>query len=60
MGKPHYAVIVVIFLTSASKFSIEPNGGSFDVNAKNDRASPNVKTPSLVHLFSRIAPLGQA
>ncbi len=33
-------------LTSASKF--EPNGGIFDVSPKSVRASPNVKTPSLV------------
>ncbi len=26
-------------------FDIEPNGGIFDVSPKNDRASPNVKTP---------------
>ncbi len=32
------------FLTSASKFSIEPNGAIFDASAKNARASPNVKT----------------
>ncbi len=34
-----------LFLTSASKFNIEPNGEIFDVNPKNDQASPNVKTP---------------
>ncbi len=33
------------FLTSASNFNFVPNGEFFDVNAKNDRASPNVKTP---------------
>ncbi len=33
-----------MFLTSASKFNIEPNGGIFDVSRENDRASPNVKT----------------
>ncbi len=32
------------FLTSASKFSVEPNGGIFDVSLKFDRASPNVET----------------
>ncbi len=36
------------FLTSASKFNIEPNGGIFDVSAKNERASPNVKSPSRI------------
>ncbi len=35
------------FLTSASKFNIEPNGGIFDVSSENDRASLNMKTPSL-------------
>ncbi len=34
------------FLTSASKFNIEPNSGIFDVSADNYRASPNVETPS--------------
>ncbi len=34
------------FLTSTSKFNIEANGGIFDVNPQNDRASPNVETPS--------------
>ncbi len=34
------------FLTSASKFNIEPNGGIFDVGPENERASPNVKTPT--------------
>ncbi len=33
-----------VFLTSASKLTIEPNGGSFDVSPENNRASPNVKT----------------
>ncbi len=33
------------FLTSASKFNIEPNGGLFDVSPETDRASLNVKTP---------------
>ncbi len=33
------------FLTPASKFNIEPNGGIFDVSPENDRASPNMKTP---------------
>ncbi len=33
-----------VFLTSASKFNIEPNDGIFDVSPENDRASPNVKT----------------
>ncbi len=33
------------FLTSASKFNIDPNGGNFDANQANDHASPNVKTP---------------
>ncbi len=37
---------VVILLTSASKFNIEPNGGIFDVTQENDHASPNVKSPS--------------
>ncbi len=32
-------------LTSASKFHIEPNGGVFDVSAKNDGASPMCKLP---------------
>ncbi len=31
----------------ASKFNIEPNSVFSDVSAKNDRASANVKTPSL-------------
>ncbi len=35
-----------IFLTSASKFNIESNGGIFDVRPKNDRASLDVETPS--------------
>ncbi len=30
-------------LTSASKFSVEPNGGIFDVSPEKDHASPNVK-----------------
>ncbi len=34
------------FLTSASKFNIEPNGEIFDVRPENDCASLNVKTPS--------------
>ncbi len=34
------------FLTSASKFNIEPNGGIFDVRPENDHASRNVKTSS--------------
>ncbi len=34
------------FLTSASKFDIELNGGIFDVSPENDGASPNVKTHS--------------
>ncbi len=34
----------VIFLTSASKFNIEPNGGISDASLKNDHASTNVKT----------------
>ncbi len=38
-----------MFLTSASKFNIEPNGGIFDVSAENDCVSPNVKTPESVH-----------
>ncbi len=33
------------FLTSASKFNVEPNGGIVDVSMENDRASPNMKTP---------------
>ena len=33
------------FLTSASKFNIEPNGGIFYVSPQNDGASPNVKSP---------------
>ncbi len=33
------------FMTSASKFYIEPCGGIFDVSPENDCASPNVKTP---------------
>ncbi len=33
------------FLTSASKFTVEPNGRIFDIRPKNDRASPNKKTP---------------
>ena len=33
------------FLTSASKFNIEPDGGFFDVSPENDRASLNVETP---------------
>ncbi len=32
------------FLTSASTFNIEPNGGIFDVSAENDRTSLNLKT----------------
>ncbi len=35
-------------LTSASKFSIEPNGGIFDVSLENDHASPDEKSPSSV------------
>ncbi len=35
----------VVLLTSASKVSVELNGGIFDVSPTNDRASPNVKTP---------------
>ena len=34
-----------MFLTSASKCNIEPNGEIFDVSPENDSASPNVKTP---------------
>ncbi len=34
-----------IFLTSASKFNVEPNGAIFDVRAKNDSASLNMKNP---------------
>ncbi len=34
------------FLDVGVKFDIEPNGGIFDVNPKNVRASPNVKSPS--------------
>ncbi len=40
-------------LTSASKSNIEPNGGIFDVNPENYRASPDVKTPfgcALAHI----------
>ncbi len=33
------------FLTSASKFNVEPNGKIFDVSPENDHASLNVKTP---------------
>ena len=33
----------VVFLTSASKFHIEPNGGIFDFSPENHRASPNEK-----------------
>ncbi len=36
----------VVSLTSASRFNIEPNGVIFDVSRENDRALPNVKTPS--------------
>ncbi len=36
------------FLTSASKFNIEPNAGIFDVSPKSDRASSNVETPCVV------------
>ncbi len=32
-----------MFLTSASKFNTEPNGGIFDVSPENDRTSPHVK-----------------
>ena len=42
------AVFPFVFLTSASEFNIEPNGGIFDVNPENNRASPNVFTPEAV------------
>ncbi len=35
----------------ASKLNIEPNGEIFDVSTENDRASPNVKTPSLSRIL---------
>ncbi len=40
----------VVFLTSASKFSLEPNG-VIDVRPKDNRASPNVKSQIHVALF---------
>ncbi len=46
---------MVIFLTSASKVSVELNGGFFDVSPENDRASPNVNTPSAAErLYSHV------
>ncbi len=52
-GATHEAVFTLMtgdcFLTSASKFYIEPNGGIFDVDPENDRASLNVKTASRVN-----------
>ncbi len=33
----------VVFLTSASKYNIEPNDGLFDVNPENGLGSPSVK-----------------
>ena len=36
------------FLTSASKFNVEPIGGILDVRTKMHHASPNVKTASCV------------
>ncbi len=35
----------VVFLTSASKFNIEPNGVIFDVSPEHDRESLDVETP---------------
>ena len=45
-----------MFLTSASKFNIEPNGGFFDVKSENDGASLNMKTPCflLIKLVTKI------
>ncbi len=48
MEEPPGCIRAVMVLTSASKLNIEPNGGIFDVSSENDRASRNVKTPSLV------------
>ncbi len=42
-GSFHIGDAWSFFLTSASKFNIEPNGGIFDVSPKNDCPSPNVK-----------------
>ncbi len=42
------------FLTSASKFNTELNGGIFDVSPKNDRATLNVKTLILPPLGSML------
>ncbi len=35
-----------LYLTSASKFNIDPNDEFFDANPQNDCASPRVKTPT--------------
>ena len=43
------------FLTSASKFNIEPNGRIFDVSPENDCTSPNVKIPILRHFVKKLA-----
>ncbi len=51
-----------MFLASASKCNIEPNGEIFDVSPENDRASPNVKNPEIrdLVLMSNIPPLTSA
>ncbi len=51
-GGPQALFTLGPFLTSASNFSIEPNGVIFDVSPKNDGTSPNVKTLDFVPLSS--------